>query len=93
MALIACYRLAGKDDLVEKQMELARPLMENASEYNQAVFASVCGNTEEALELLAVALDAQEVGLTRLQRDPNLDFIRADPRFQQLLKTGHPDVG
>ena len=92
LALIACHRLMGKDDLAEEQIGLARPVMENASAYDQAVFESVCGNTHKAVELLTIALEKNQAGLNKLQRDPNLDFIRNDPRFQQLLKTEQPGL-
>jgi tetratricopeptide (TPR) repeat protein len=85
--LIACYRLIEKDNLAEEQIKLARPIMENESEYNKGVFESVCGNVNKAIQLLAIALEKKQVGLNKLQRDPNLDFIRNDPRFQQLLQS------
>jgi tetratricopeptide (TPR) repeat protein len=92
LSLIACYRLMEKDDLAGKQIELARMVIENESEYNRSVFESLCGDPHKAVELLAVALEKQQVGLARLQRDPNLDFIRADPRFQQLLASHAPGL-
>jgi tetratricopeptide (TPR) repeat protein len=85
--LIACYRLLEKNNLAEEHIKLARPIMENESEYNKGVFESVCGNVNEAIQWLAIAVEKKQVGLNKLQRDPNLDFIRNDPRFQQLLQS------
>jgi hypothetical protein len=66
--------------------------MESESEYNRGVFESVCGNNHNAVRLLAIALEKNQAGLNRLQHDPNLEFIRNDPGFQQLLKTDYPGV-
>jgi tetratricopeptide (TPR) repeat protein len=82
---VACYRLLGKDDLVEKQRNLVLPNMENEAEYNKAVFESVSGNTSKAIDLLAIALEKNQAGLNELRRDLNLDFIRADPEYRKLL--------
>jgi len=83
-SLVACYRLMGKDDLAEERRKLAYPTVENETEYNRAVFESVCGNTSKAIELLALALEKKQVGVNGVRHDPNLDFIRDDPRFKQL---------
>jgi len=84
-SLVACYRLLGKDNMAEEQKKLALPVMENQTEYNRAIFESVCGNTSRALELLAIALEKKQAGVNGARCDPNLDFIRDDPRFEQVL--------
>ena len=84
-SLVACYRRLGKAELAEKQMQLAQPILQNATEYEQAAFESACGNTGKALELLAIALEKKQAGVDDVQRDPNFDFIRADNRFNQVL--------
>ena len=80
----------GKEELAEKQIKLARPIVENENEYNLAVFESVCGNADKAIQMLAIALEKKQIGLNTLQRDPNLDFIRHDPRFQRLIELHDP---
>jgi len=84
ISLIACYRLLGLNDLAAEQMERGGPVIEHGSEYDRARFASICGNASQAVELLALALQKHQAGLNRLRHDPDLDFIRNDPRFQQL---------
>jgi tetratricopeptide (TPR) repeat protein len=84
-SLAACYRKLGRADDYEKQLEIARPLMEDESEYNQACFAAVAGETDEALSLLETAIQEEQVPLDWVYRDPDFDFIRDDPRFQTLL--------
>lgn len=90
-SLVACYRLLGKDDLAEKRRKFANRIMENETEYNRAVFASVCGNTGKAIELLAAALEKKQVSANVVRHDPNLDFIRDDPRFEQLPGLAAPN--
>jgi tetratricopeptide (TPR) repeat protein len=87
-SLVACYRLLGKDDLAEEQIKLTRKIMENETEYNKAIFESVCGNTIEAIELLNIALEKKQAGVNWVRHDPNLDFIRDDPGFGKLLGLG-----
>jgi tetratricopeptide (TPR) repeat protein len=87
-SLMACYRLSGKDDLAEEQRKLAQSIVENETEYHRAVFESVCGNTSKAIDLLAIALEKKQIGVNWIRRDPNLDFIRDDPRFEQLSYLG-----
>jgi Flp pilus assembly protein TadD len=89
-SLVACYRLSGKNVLAEEQIKLARPIMRNESEYNKAIFESVCGNVTQAIDLLTIALEEKQVGVDWLYRDTNLDFIRNDPRFKLLLEMGKP---
>ena len=87
LSLMACHRLMGRDTLVEAQKARLLPLLEKGSEFDQAVFASLCGETARAVELLAVALKKHRVNLDQVKRDPNFDFIRTDPAFQKLVNT------
>lgn len=88
-SLVAVYRLMGKDDLVEEQRKLAQPIMKEESEYHRAVFECVCGNTSQAVKLLAAALKKRQIVVSRVRRDPNFDFIREDARFERLLNPSH----
>ncbi len=89
-SLVACYRLSGQADLAKEQTGLARPVMENESEYHRAVFEFACGNTGAAFDLLAVAIQEKQVTVNWLQHDPSLDFIRSEPRFGLLLRPSEP---
>jgi tetratricopeptide (TPR) repeat protein len=54
-------------------------------QYNLARLESIAGNVDTALAHLAKAFE-QEQGLrTWARRDPDLDFIRDDPRFRELV--------
>jgi hypothetical protein len=46
---------------------------------------------------LATALEKKQIGMDGVRRDPNLDFIRHDPRFEELqgprdLKSRDPQI-
>ena len=59
--------------------------MTKEDEYNRACFESICGNADEALALLKVALEKKHVSLEWARRDPDFDFIREDARFKALV--------
>ena len=84
-SMVACYRLMGKDKLAEKQRKIALPMMEIETEYNKAVFEAACGNTSKAIGLLALALEKEQAGVGGVRSEPNLDPIRDDPEFHNLL--------
>ncbi len=84
-ALAGYYRRINKGAEAEGHIAIARPTMENENEYNRACFESICGNTDQAIEFLKVALDKQQIQLDWVRSDPDLDFIRPDPRFEALL--------
>jgi tetratricopeptide (TPR) repeat protein len=84
-ALAGYYRKLGKEAEAREHVAIARPSMETETEYNQACFESISGDADRALELLATAFEKQQVQPAMVQNDPDLDFIRADPRFEILL--------
>lgn len=84
--LAACYRELGLENEYQKEISLARQYMNEENEYSRACIEAIAGNTEEAVVLLEIALDKNQVDRDWLKRDPDLDFIRDDPRFQALFK-------
>ncbi len=84
-SLAGCYRRIGNLTTAQKYIEMARPALTQEKAYNRACFESIAGNNDEALELLHIALDTDKTPLEWLLRDPDLDFIRDDPRFQALI--------
>ncbi|MDP3186058.1 MAG: tetratricopeptide repeat protein [Anaerolineales bacterium] len=85
VSLASVYRKLGRETDAAEQIALARPLMEKENEYNRACFESICGNMEEALRLLKIALEKRQTSLAWVSRDPDFDFIRDDPRFKEII--------
>jgi superkiller protein 3 len=83
-ALASFLRKTGQQEESQKHIALAAPLMLNQKEYDRACFESIRGNTTEALELLKIALEKKQTTAEWIRRDLDLDFIRNDPRFDQL---------
>jgi len=79
------YRKLGKESEYIEQIKIARELIGQEDEYNRASFESVCGNVEQALELLKAAIEKKQITKVWARRDPDFDFIRDDPRFKALV--------
>jgi tetratricopeptide (TPR) repeat protein len=80
------YRKKGLEELAQKHIGIAmKSIFDSENEYNRACLAAICGNTDQALELLRVALMNKQTYVDWILRDPDLDFIRQDPRFKQLV--------
>ncbi len=85
-ALAGCYRRLGKHEEATDHIKLAMPMMADESKYNRACFNVICGNNDQAIELLKTALMKQEVSLGWVLSDPDLEGIRDDSRYQALVK-------
>lgn len=80
------YRKNGNEELAKEYIEKARNLLANdENEYNRACMEAICGNTDHSLELLELALKNKQTYVNWARKDPDLDFIRSDPRFHTLL--------
>ncbi len=69
----------------------ARSVIESGSQdqrilYNTACFYSLAGEVELALETLTKTVDAGYAAADWVRNDSDLDNIREDPRFEQLLE-------
>ncbi len=64
---------------------LARRPEDGAANYLRAVIAAHSGDPATALQRLEQALQWGAVSAAQLASDPNLEPLRADPRFQALL--------
>lgn len=80
------YRKMGMDDLAQYHIRKAmgKAFMDE-NEYNRACLEAICGNTDNAISLLQVALSNKQTYMEWARRDPDLDFLRGDPRFQALV--------
>ena len=85
-ALGGYYRKMGLEELAQKHVGKAmKSIFDSENEYNRACLAAICGDTDQALRLLRVALQNKQTYVDWILRDPDLDFIRQDPRFKQLI--------
>jgi len=85
ISLAACYRKTGREAELTELVKIAGERISKESEYNRACFESISGNVDEALTLLKTALEKRQGTLEWARRDPDLDFIRDDPRFKALV--------
>jgi TolB-like protein/DNA-binding winged helix-turn-helix (wHTH) protein/Tfp pilus assembly protein PilF len=75
------YRVSGERGYLEKHIELIK-----ADPYEQALYTARLGETEKALQLLRQACEDHSGWLDMLKVDPELDNVRSDPRFNELLR-------
>ena len=80
------YKKIGLDELAQKHIGKAmKNIYESENEYNRACLDAICGNYDQAIELLHVALENQQTYVDWVLNDPDLDPLRDDERFQQLI--------
>ena len=98
-SLASCYRKAGLTDKYAYHLKIAGDIVARTSEafslqqyqYNRACFEAIAGNPDEALAYLRAALEQGALGNDSSIRDwfvfdPDLEYIRDDPRFTELLR-------
>jgi tetratricopeptide (TPR) repeat protein len=83
--LAGYYRRLGQENEAQKHIAIALPTVKDETEYNQACFAAICGNTDQAFVLLREALEKKQTTLDWVRRDPDFEFIHDDPRFKALV--------
>jgi tetratricopeptide (TPR) repeat protein len=80
------YQKLGFEELAQKHIGKAmKHIYDSESEYNRACLEAICGNTDQAIDLLRVALENKQTYVDWVLRDPDLDMIREDRRFKQLI--------
>ena len=80
-------QLMGEETEAKVQMTEGRTLSVHQSEYEHACIEALCGNTEGALNKLAVALEKKQVPNIWARVDPDLTSLHDEARFWELL--GH----
>ena len=84
-ALAGVYHRMGLENKANHHIATALPKMNNESAYNRACFYAICGDSELAFEFLRLALMNKDTTIEWIKSDPDLDPIRTDPRFQELI--------
>jgi serine/threonine protein kinase len=85
-ALRSSYKASGCRGLIQKQFELDRdPSSKDYAAFDAAGFAALLEKKDEAFGLLEKAY-AERVGIVFLKIEPQLDNIRSDPRYAELLQ-------
>jgi hypothetical protein len=79
----------GLENKANHHISIALPSMNNESAYNRACFYAICGDSEHALECLQDALRNNDTTIEWMRSDPDLDPIRTDPRFHELLTAAY----
>ncbi|MGZ6346208.1 MAG: TPR end-of-group domain-containing protein [Anaerolineales bacterium] len=90
-ALAGVYHRMGLENKANHHISIALPKMNNESTYNRACFYVICGDHELAFEFLQLALSNKETTIDWIKSDPDLDPIRSDQRYLELIsEDDHP---
>lgn len=74
------YRASGERGYVKKHVDLIK-----GDPYERALYAARLGETEKAFQFLRQACEEHSGWLDMLKVDPELDNLRPDPRFRELV--------
>lgn len=85
-ALAGIYNRMGMVAKANQHIASALPLMNNESAYNRACFYAICGDMELATEFLRIALQNKDTSIEWVKTDPDLEPIRSDERYRQLIQ-------
>jgi len=80
------YKKEGLDELAQRHIEKAmKQIYHSENEYNRACLDAICGNNDQAIELLRMALENKQTHVDWMLHDPDLESLRDDERFMQLI--------
>ncbi len=85
MSLFGLLMKMGKTAEANEHEELVRTFVKDDDEYNRACFEALCGNEEEALNLLEIALKSGQASQEWACQDPDLESLRNNLRFWTLV--------
>lgn len=85
ISLVTCFRRLGKPNRIKRFLDATRKIVENDIEYYQACFEAISGNRDRSLSFLETAVNKGQTSRSWALHDPNLDDIRNDPRFKELI--------
>jgi Flp pilus assembly protein TadD len=85
LALASVHKKLGHPAESAKFAAQARTLMKPEDWYNLACLESVCGNVDVGIEHLRRAAQVGKLNRKHAKRDPDLEWIRDDPRFKEIV--------
>jgi tetratricopeptide (TPR) repeat protein len=85
LSLAGVYRKLGQTAEYERAAQQVRAMLAEDDWYNRACLESVCGDVGRAIELLKIAAEKGALDREWAQRDPDLAWIREDPRFGEIV--------
>ena len=80
------YAMSGKHREALALLQKLMTTTEYVSPAELAILHVGLGNKEEAVDLLGKAYEAHDLQLRHLDVDPHYDSLRAEPRFQDLVR-------
>jgi len=83
-AAIRASQILNARDYWQKMIKLSKPPL--GTEFETACALARLGETDKALDMLEQAIDKHTYGIVYLKVHPNLDPLRTDPRFQDMLR-------
>jgi len=94
-AFRAAYATSGWDGYWQKVLEQRKAVAARkyVEPYGFATIYARLGEKEQAMQWLEKAYSERSMFMTRLARDPGFDSLRAEPRFQDLLRRLDPLPG
>lgn len=84
-AIAGVYHRMGLENKANHHIAIALPKMSKEDAYNRACFYAICGDTELAVEFLRLALMNKDTTIEWIKSDPDLDPIRTDQRYLELV--------
>lgn len=84
-AMAGIFNRLGMIAKANQHIAVALPKMNTESPYNRACFFAICGDVEQSIEFLRLALKNDDTPLEWIKTDPDLESIRKDERYQKLI--------
>ena len=84
-SLLGLLKKLGREDEAKEHEQIALIFIQKEDEYNRACFEAIRGKTDTALKLLEIWFTKAPSAKKWAKQDPDLENIRDDPRFKELV--------
>ena len=92
LGLASIHKKLGNQSEAKQYANQARELFETDDWYNLACAESIAGDTDAAFENLRQAAQQPSFNPDWARRDPDLQWIRADPRFEEIVGGARAEI-